>query len=245
MRVLILQHYPDEGAGTLASFLEARKWELETLALYDGARFPEDLTPYQAIIAMGGPMGVHDDNEYPFLRDEDRFLKRAIAEQVPLLGICLGSQLLAKALGARVYQNPTKEIGWYTVDLSTDGQIDPLFSGLSSPLQIFQWHGDAFDMPPRAVRLASSPLCANQAFRYGQFVYALLFHVELTPEMIRRWFEVFENDLANVRNHTDPNQIISDIPRYFETYQKVRQQIFTNLVNHLWEPLAEQQKVQN
>ena len=133
MRALVLQHIAVEGPGTLAPCLETRGWKLETVALYAGDRLPEHPRAYQAIIVMGGPMGVYDAAAYPFLREEHDFLVRAIAQEVPLFGICLGSQLLAKALGARVYRNPCKEIGWDTVDLTPAGLTDPLFAGISSP----------------------------------------------------------------------------------------------------------------
>src|SRR6266511_70366 len=106
MRALVLQHVAVEGPGTLASYLDARGWTLETVALYEGAHLPEDAQGYQAVIVMGGPMGVYDEAEYPFLPDEHQFLRRVLAQGVPVLGICLASQLLAKALGARVYRNP-------------------------------------------------------------------------------------------------------------------------------------------
>jgi len=133
MRALVLQHVAIEGPGTLAPYLEARGWTLETVALYAGARPPEDARGYQAVIVMGGPMGVYDEAAYPFLRAEQHFLSRAMAQDVPLLGICLGSQLRAKALGARVYRNAQKEIGWYTVDLTPAGAADPLFDCRRAP----------------------------------------------------------------------------------------------------------------
>jgi len=240
MRALVLQHVAVEGPGTLASYLTARSWTLETVALYEGARLPEDAQEYQAVIVMGGPMGVYDEAEYSFLRDEHRFLTRVLGHGVPLLGICLGSQLLAKALGARVYRNPQKEIGWYTVDLTPAGAADPLFAGLSSPVSVFQWHGDAFDLPAGATPLASSPLCTHQAFRYGDRVYGLLFHLELTPDVILSWLAAFHDELASVQGTIDPARIVAEMPHRCVEYQQVGSRVFTNLVEHVWEPLATQ-----
>jgi GMP synthase-like glutamine amidotransferase len=238
MRALVLQHIAVEGPGRLAPFLEQRGWTLETVALYAGAPLSAHPGAYQAIIVMGGPMGVYDDAMYPFLRQEHDFLQRAIAQEVPLLGICLGSQLLAKALGARVYRNPQKEIGWYTVDLTAAGRTDPLFAGIASPVRVFQWHGDAFELPSGATTLASSPLCMHQAFRYGDRVYGLLFHLELTPEIIRSWLDTFRDEFLSVRGYIEPERIVADIPCYLEHYQRVSTRLFTNLVEHLWASLA-------
>jgi GMP synthase-like glutamine amidotransferase len=238
MHALVLQHVAVEGPGTLAPYLEARGWQLDTVALYAGARLPEEARGYQAVIVMGGPMGVYDEAEYPFLRDEHHFLRRAIAQEVPLLGVCLGSQLLAKALRARVYRNPQKEIGWYTVDLTPAGATDPLFAGLTSPVPVFQWHGDAFDIPAGAISLASSPLCAHQAFRYGERVYGLLFHLELTPAIIHRWIEAFQDELVSLRGSIDPDRIVAELPYRLAAYQQAGARVFANLVEHLWEPLA-------
>jgi GMP synthase-like glutamine amidotransferase len=186
-------------------------------------------------------MGVYDEAEYPFLQAENDFLQRAVAQGVPLLGICLGSQLLAKALGARVYRNPCKEIGWYTVDVTPAGCTDLLFTGVESPLAVFQWHGDAFDLPPGATLLASSPLCPHQAFRYGDRVYGLLFHLELTPEMIRTWLATFQEELAGVRGDIDPERILADLPHCLAQYRQASTRVFTNLMERLWEPLAARQ----
>ena len=183
-------------------------------------------------------MGVYDEAEYPFLSDEHQFLRRMIAQGVPLLGICLGSQLLAKALGARVYRNPQKEIGWYTVDLTPAGAADPLFAGLTSPVPVFQWHGDAFDLPVGATPLATSPLCPLQAFRYGDRVYGLLFHLELTPTVIQSWLEVFHNELVSLQGIIDPKRIVAEMPHRFVAYRQVGSRVFANLVEHVWEPLA-------
>lgn len=238
MRALVLQHVAIEGPGTLASCLEARGWTLETIALYEGARLPEDAQGYQTVIVMGGPMGVYDEAAYPFLRHEHRFLTRVLTQGVPLLGICLGSQLLAKALGARVYRNPQKEIGWYTVDLTPAGVTDPLFAGLTSPIPVFQWHSDAFDLPVGATPLASSPLCTHQAFRYGDRVYGLLFHLELTPAVIHSWLTAFHDELVGMQGIIDPARIVADLPHRYAAYQQVGNRVFAHLIEHVWEPLA-------
>ena len=238
MRALVLQHVAVEGPGTLASCLEARGWTLETVALYEGARLPADAQGYQTVIVMGGPMGVYDEATYPFLRHEHRFLTRVLAQGVPLLGICLGSQLLAKALGARVYRNPQQEIGWDTVDLTPAGAADPLCAGLTSPVPVFQWHGDAFDLPVGATLLASSPLCTHQAFRYGDRVYGLLFHLELTPNMIQSWIAAFREELVAMQGTIDPARIVAELPHRYAAYQQVGSRVFANLVEHVWEPLA-------
>ena len=238
MRALVLQHIAVEGPGRLGPFLEQRGWELDTRALYAEDGLPAAPQDYHAIIIMGGPMGVYDEAAYAFLRQEHVFLQRAITQQVPLLGICLGSQLLAKALGARVYPNACKEIGWYTVDLTPAGRSDVLFQGAPASLPVFQWHGDAFELPAGAVALASSPQCTHQAFRYGERVYGLLFHLELVPAMIHSWLATFQEELASVQAYIDPQRIVADMPRYLEPYQQVSTQIFTNLVDHVWTPLA-------
>ena len=238
MRALLLQHIAVEGPGRLGPFLEQRGWELDTKALYAGDGLPAEPQDYHAIIIMGGPMGVYDEAAYPFLRQEHTFLQRAITQQVPMLGICLGSQLLARALGARVYPNACKEIGWYTVDLSAAGRSDVLFQGAPAALPVFQWHGDAFDLPTGAVALASSPQCTHQAFRYGERVYGMLFHLELVPAMIHSWLATFQEELAGVQAYIDPQRIVTEMPQYFEQYQRVSTQIFANLVDHVWAPLA-------
>lgn len=140
------------------------------------------------LIVMGGPMGVYEQDRYPFLKRELSFIRKAMEADKPVLGICLGSQLIAHALGARVYPNAKKEIGWYRVHLTSEGKKDPLMKGANAPW-VFQWHGDTFDLPRGARRLASSTLCKNQAFRYGDNVYALQYHLEVDGPMIREWLD--------------------------------------------------------
>jgi GMP synthase (glutamine-hydrolysing) len=178
---------PHEGLGTVADALARAGLAYRYL---DVAKKPLRFPPFRSIaglIVMGGPMGVYEQERYPFLKREIAFIGEAIAAKKPVLGICLGAQLIARALGARVFPNRRKEIGWYKVRLTSAGKRDPLF--LNSPAQpwVFQWHGDTFTLPKGARLLAASPLCRNQAFRHGSSVYGLQFHLEVDRPMIFNW----------------------------------------------------------
>jgi GMP synthase-like glutamine amidotransferase len=149
-------------------------------------------------------MSVNDD--LAFLRREMEFIRQAIQQRQPILGICLGAQLIARALGATVRRNSAKEIGWYGLHFTEAAGNDRLFHGLS-PATVFHWHGETFDLPPGAELLASSDLCRNQAFRIGAGVYALQFHLEVTPEMIADWCVQDENagDVRELEAVIDPS----------------------------------------
>jgi GMP synthase (glutamine-hydrolysing) len=142
-------------------------------------------------------MNVYEEDLYPFLREEDLFIKEAIQRGKQILGICLGSQLIAKALGARVFKAPVKEIGWYDVSLTKTGANDSLFSNLSKIFSVFQWHGDTFEIPKGGKLLVTSTSVPHQAFQYGDNTYGLQFHLEVTEEMIREWMETYEEEFKN------------------------------------------------
>jgi GMP synthase-like glutamine amidotransferase len=139
-------------------------------------------------------MNVYEEDRYPFLRKEDLFIKEAIQRGKFILGICLGAQLIAKALGAKVSKAPVKEIGWYDVSLTRVGSRDPLFSNLPKRFPVFQWHEDTFEIPKAGKLVATSSLVPHQAFRYGDNAYGLQFHLEVTEEMIREWMETYEEE---------------------------------------------------
>jgi GMP synthase (glutamine-hydrolysing) len=171
----------------IADALDARAMEWRYVDLWAKPENAEDLCveQAQALVFMGGPMSVNDS--LTWLRQEERYLVRAMSSGVPVLGICLGAQLLAKCLGARVYPMERKEIGWYPVRFTEAGLSDPLFEGLACSETVFHWHGETFDLPAGSVRLAESGLCINQAFRLGSDLYGLQFHPEVTPDMIESW----------------------------------------------------------
>jgi GMP synthase-like glutamine amidotransferase len=191
MRVLAFRHVPFEGLGLIEPLLRARQIELDYADLYGPGDVAPDVEAYDGLIFLGGPMSVNDD--LPYLRREMGFIRRAVAGRQPVLGICLGAQLVARALGATVGRNSAKEIGWYGLHFADAAADDRLFHGLGVET-VFHWHGETFDLPPGAELLASSDLCRNQAFRIGEGVYALQFHLEVTPEMIAEWCIQDEND---------------------------------------------------
>ena len=162
--VLVLRHVAHEGLGTIADALARQQCRTPLLEMF--AQPPGEFDPrdWSGLIVMGGPMNADETDRFPFLADEVRWLRQAVDAELPVLGVCLGAQLLAKALGARVYANRVKEIGWYEVELLPAAADDPLFRGIASPVTVFHWHGDTFDLPAGAVQLARSAQCEIRRF---------------------------------------------------------------------------------
>ncbi len=177
MKVHVLQHVPFEGLGSMETWLSERGANVRYTRFYQSADLP-DPRQVDLVIAMGGPMSVNDEREYPWLRHEKAFLAEAIGFGTPVVGICLGAQLIASALGARVFANAHKEIGWFPIEGIGAGADVFRFPPTAS---VFHWHGETFDLPSGAVHLARSEACENQAFQFGRNVVALQFHLETTP----------------------------------------------------------------
>jgi GMP synthase-like glutamine amidotransferase len=188
--VLVLQHIACEPPGVYEDVLRDRDARLERVEVDAGDALPP-WPGFDAIVAMGGPMSVNDDAGLPWLRDEKALVAEAVRAGTPYWGVCLGVQLLAASLGARVYAGPEPEVGVLPVELTPDGLADPVFSGLPRRVPTLQWHGDTFDLPEGGVRLAGSPAYPNQAFRVGN-AYGVQFHLEVSPAMALEWAEVPE-----------------------------------------------------
>lgn len=207
MSVLILKNVENEGPGTIEDFLKREQIpydivDLEKLA--DGV-LSKNYVNYNYLIIMGGPMSVHDTEDFPYLLEEEKIVTIFIKENKPVLGICLGSQIIAKALGEKVYVGKEPEIGWYDLNVTDAGKADETFrtlivsgagpnapadaSDAVSKVTVFHWHGETFNLPPDAKRLAFNELYPNQAFKYGEKVYALQFHIEVNREMIIDWMD--------------------------------------------------------
>ncbi len=191
MRTLVLQHIACEPPGEYEDVLRERGADIHRVELDEGDRIP-DWRGFDAIVAMGGPMSVNDDASLPWLAEEKRLIAGSVRAGVPFFGACLGVQLLAASLGARVYAGPEPEVGLMPVRLTDEAAADPVFAGLPRDLLTLQWHGDTFDLPEGAVLLAGSARYPHQAFRWGARAYGVQFHLEVSTQMAREWSRVPE-----------------------------------------------------
>lgn len=195
MKVHVLQHVPFEGLGSIESWLADRGAIVQTTRFFESPLLPEPSGP-DLIIALGGPMSVNDEADLPWLKEEKRFMASAIGAGKAVLGICLGAQLMASALGARVYPGPYKEIGWFDIESTSDSSQHFQFPKI---VEVFHWHGETFDLPPGASRLARSAGCENQAFQVGPRAMGLQFHLETTPRSAESLIAHCRNELIDGR----------------------------------------------
>lgn len=193
--VIILQHVHCETPGIIADCLQSAGIGTHFVRIYEGDPIPSNLDAQAGLIIMGGPMSVYEHRRFPFLLEEQRLIEKALKENTPVLGVCLGSQLLAAALGADVKSGRQKEIGWHPVNLTAAAADDNLWRGLPSTFTAFHWHGDVYDLPQGAVSLAASEVTACQGFCYGATAYGILFHMEVTEKVIKNMVKEFSDEL--------------------------------------------------
>jgi len=193
--ILVIQQAEVETPGIICRLASKRNVHLEYVRTFAGQSVPGRLGDHAGLLIMGGPMGVYEQDDYPFLGDELLLIAAAVGAAAPVLGICLGSQLLAAALGADVKPGKQKEIGWYPVTLSSEARTDRLFQDLPPHFICFHWHGDVFSLPRGATPLASSALTPCQAFRYAKNAYGLLFHLEVEEDQILKMVNTFGDEL--------------------------------------------------
>ncbi|BAY99939.1 glutamine amidotransferase, class I [Tolypothrix tenuis PCC 7101] len=196
MRIHYLQHVPFEGLASIAQWATQQGHIISATQFYNGDNLPS-VDDLDWLIVMGGPMNIYEYDQYPWLNDEKQFIESAIQQNKVVIGICLGSQLIADVLGSKVYQGREKEIGWYPINLTPEAQNYPVFASFSQSFNVFHWHGDTFDLPPGAVRIAYSEVCANQAFIYGDQVLGLQFHLESTKESVSQIIENCVSELVS------------------------------------------------
>jgi GMP synthase-like glutamine amidotransferase len=184
MRAHCLQHVPFEPPASIGSWLADAGWQLTTTRFYAGDPLPA-VSDIDLLVVMGGPMSANDDERLPWIRGERRFVREAIDAGRAVLGVCLGAQLVARAMGARVYPNAEREIGWLPIEGVSESADAPAWAAAGLQTAVFHWHGETFDLPPGAVHMARSAGCENQAFRIGERVMGLQFHLEVTPAAVQ------------------------------------------------------------
>ncbi|MBT3295027.1 MAG: C26 family cysteine hydrolase domain-containing family [Verrucomicrobia bacterium] len=226
MRAHYIQHVPFEGLGSMEPWLTCAGYEVTCTRLCEGEPLPE-LGALHLLIVMGGPMSVNDEDVTPWLVAEKTFIRRAIEAGLPVLGVCLGAQLIASALGARVYPNAVKEIGWFPVQ----GSAATHATGFTFPseFEVFHWHGETFDLPAGAVRLASSEGCLNQAFQIGRSAIGLQFHLETTPTAAAAIVAHCGDELVPAPYVQSKAEILRDVPERYSAINELMAALLTYL----------------
>ena len=219
MKIHYLQHMPDEGLGAIEAWVRQQGARLSATHLYDEQTLPA-LDDFDWLLVMGGPMNIYQEDEYPWLRAEKRFIRQAIKAGKVVLGFCLGGQLIADALGARVAPNHRMEIGWFELSPVAAGLAPPLDRLLHSPLSGFHWHGDRFELPDGARLFARSEACDHQGFVYGDRVYAFQFHAEITPDLASRFIEA-EGELPRGDYVQSPEAMLAEPARFHELNRRL------------------------
>lgn len=232
VRIAVIQHVAHEILGTLHPQLKDAGVRIRYVNYARHGHAQLSVDRYDALVVLGGPMGVSEAAAHPHLIDEIACIRRMIELGRPVLGICLGSQLIAAALGAEVRPAAAKEIGWYDVRLSDAGRADPILGRFEAKQKIFQWHGDTFDLPAGAVHLAASDLCAQQAFRYGDNVYGLQFHLEADRAQIERWLRLPANqaEIERLGGATWAAQIRAESELHLARLEKATRGVFAEIL---------------
>ncbi len=226
MHAHYFQHVPFEGLGSIESWLEKAGYRITSTKFFESDDLP-DTNTIDLLVVMGGPMSVNDEDMFPWLAREKQFICDMIGSGKPVLGICLGAQLIASAMGAKVYRNPVKEIGWYPINgvSLTDRSI---FSFPAS-MEVFHWHGETFDLPAGAIRLAGSKGCENQAFQIGRSAIGLQFHLETTPESAGKMVFHCRDELIPSQYVQTEEEIFSVKPENYQTINRMMDNILTFL----------------
>ena len=230
-KIVILQHIHCETPGIISDCLQSADIDIHYIRTFEGDPIPSSMNALDGLIVMGGPMSVYDYEKFRFLLEEQRLIEAALRDDKPVLGVCLGSQLLAATLGANVKSGAQKEIGWHPITLLQSAARDDLWKDLPQQFMAYHWHGDVFDLPHEAVSLASSELTPCQGFRYGANAYGFLFHMEVTEEIIQNMVEEFSDELA--QENITGRSIIEKKEDFLPVLQSVGSRVFQRWVKFL------------
>ena len=227
--VLVFQHASPETLGVIADALGDRGLTTRYVHSFLEEPLPPDLSGIDALVVMGGPMGVYDQGRMLFLKTEMQLIEQALKQKKPVLGVCLGSQMLATVLGANVIRRKDREIGWQRVQLSENGIFDPLLKSIEPSFTAFHWHRDIFELPQGTVSLASSDMTEHQAFRYGENAYGFLCHLEMTENMVREMIRLFSNELDEEK--IDPTVLMEQGLQHHPPLERIGKEVFGRWAN--------------
>lgn len=234
-KLLVFQHSAREPLGVFDPMLRRAGFRIRYVNFSREPGQRPDVSRYNGLVVLGGPMNVDQSDRHPHLTTEIAAIREALARGIPILGICLGAQLLAAALGAHVRPHTVREIGWYPLNPTPDAEKDPLCRHLGEQQHVFQWHAYTFDLPPGAVHLASTPTCPNQAFRYGDRAYGLQFHLEADEHLIQRWLHVpefrVEAESAGPAHHVE--RILDDTRSHSPAASMLSERVFGEFIELL------------
>tara|TARA_B100000315_G_scaffold255465_1_gene298898 strand:+ start:559 stop:1239 length:681 start_codon:yes stop_codon:yes gene_type:complete len=225
MRLHYLQHVWFEDLGVIEDWAKNKDFEISKTALFENYKLPS-LSDFDFLVVMGGPMGIDDEEKYPWLGEEKEFIKKAITSGKHVLGVCLGAQLIANVLGAKVYKNANKEIGWFKLKKVSDN-----FDFSVDEFMAFHWHGDTFDLPGKSIRLFESTACKNQAFLYNNKVLALQFHLEVKAAGVGRLIEECADELVGGDYIQSPGTIFEKL-NHLDSCNKLMYSLLDNLTNN-------------
>lgn len=227
MRLHYIQHVPFEGLGSIEPWAKDMAYEITSTRLFNQDPFPS-LNDIDWLVIMGGPMGIYEEDKYPWLSKEKNYIEQAMIKGKIVLGICLGAQLIADILGAKVYPNKYKEIGWFPVQKTHHAAETRLADFLPEKIDAFHWHGDAFDNPPGAIHIAKSAACENQGFIFDDQVIGLQFHLEIMDQGARDLIENCGNEITDGPFVQTPAAILADNKRFSKINSYMEE-----LLNHL------------
>ena len=228
MRLHSLEHEPFEGLANIETWAKNKGHTISRTLLFNNEELP-DINEFDWLFIMGGSMNIYEEEKYPWLEEEKNLIAQAIANQKIVLGICLGSQLIADVLGGKISKNKYKEIGWFPVSLTKEAGNSPVFSTFPRTFTAFHWHGDTFNMPAGAIPIAQSEGCANQAFEYGRAI-GLQFHLEYSADSINLMFKNCGAEIVEGKYIQKPDEIVSQIDNV-EEIKKILYLLLDNMEN--------------
>ncbi len=230
--ILIIKNCTAEGPGIITVVLDRNNQTYKIIDLEKKDTLPENVNKYKGYIILGGTMNVYEQEKYPFLKAEELMIKKIIESDLPLLGICLGAQMLTKSVGDTVDLDSCKEVGWTEIELTETGANDKIFSGIERSFNVFQWHSDTFHIPKNGTRLATGSKCKNQAFKIKTNIYAFQFHIEVTADIVKNWLGSYTTE-KNDKLAINPDEVFSDTEKYIDKSVETGIKIIENFIK-LW-----------